>query len=119
MRKQIKYSEPIPQFNNKGKALKPKIEQFTVFSNNQSEYDAIMTAITDPERGITNIIESDLFDEPSGDPIEELLFRVASLELAQGVTKFAKASLERLTDVHKAEINDMLEVADLSRVREP
>jgi hypothetical protein len=60
MRKQISYYDPhYPELE-----VDENGQNMTVEANSQEEYDAHMAAITDLERGISNITEADLPDEP-------------------------------------------------------
>ena len=59
MKIQISYYDPrvteLPVINN---------QNMTVIANNSEEYEAHIAALTNPERGITNITEEQLPDEP-------------------------------------------------------
>jgi hypothetical protein len=59
----ITYNEPIPQFDENGAPLPPKIEQITVIAHNQVEYDIHMIAITNPEREIIVTSETGWIDD--------------------------------------------------------
>ena len=80
MRKQISYTEPIPQFDKQGGRLPDSLERFAVIAGSQEEFDAHMTAITDPTRGITDVVveEADVAgDEPPS--VEELKAQIELL----------------------------------------
>ena len=62
MRRQISYTEPIPQFDAFGNRTDIPT-RFTIIVNNDEEYALNMEIITNPARGITDIVVEDLPDD--------------------------------------------------------
>ena len=84
MKKQITYTEPIPQFEDGVRTDIPTT--FIVIANSQDEYDAYMAAITNPARGITDIVEEDLPDEIEFSDTDAVMLAVMELAEKTGVT---------------------------------
>ena len=109
MRKAISYFDPECPELTTNKQSQNVFGDNAIIAKSQEEYDNIMADINNPERGITNITEIDLPDQPDViDPMEELLFRLTSLELASGITEYAIQSLDRLSTEHKKIIDNTL-----------
>ena len=64
MRKQITYTEPIPQFDDNQNRLPDLIQTFVVIANNDDEYATDMAAFNDLARGITILGVEDLPEDP-------------------------------------------------------
>ena len=64
MRKQITYTEPIPQFDAEQNRLPDLIQTFVIIADNDDEYAVDTAAFNDPARGITVLSEEDLPDLP-------------------------------------------------------
>ena len=99
MKKQITYIEQIPEFTDGVWSDVPT--EFTIIANNQVEYDAHMTAITNPARGITDIAEEDL-SEDEAELTNDDIFMLAITEIAEkaGITleTLPVAAMSRLSD---------------------
>jgi hypothetical protein len=111
------YHQDIPEFTSaRWKPLRDGTYNLELLYND--EIVLTFHFIEEEDRQNYQLADGEI-NEPASDPMEELLFRVASMEIAQGITEFAERSLDRLTEAHQAEINEMLEAADLSRVPKP
>ena len=85
MKKQITYTEPIPQFEDGVRTDVPTT--FTVIANTHDEYDAHMAAITNPARRISDIAEEDLpEDEVELSDTDAVMLAVMELAEKTGVT---------------------------------
>ena len=103
MKKQISYTEPIPQFDDKGKRLADKFEKFIIVANNQEEFNAHMAAINDPTRGITDVVVSDL--PPTA---EELKAQMDEIDLRM-IRPMGAIIAESATDDDMARFNELME----------